>query len=108
MSMLCSSAWMGLCVGILCTCIFHGLAHAFAQIPIGIHSFYNVFVLSLIAFGTSFGFRQVYDAIFPFELCLNAVCSMFISNVVLGVVKFIPHVNFRTDEKKYYGYVIFV
>ena len=73
-----SSIWLGFVQGSLAVFLLQALNHAFAKIPMGIHTCFALVAVSFIAAPTSYTLRQCVSTIVPFEVqCVSCVCLLF-------------------------------
>ena len=73
---------------------------AFAKIPIGIHTVWACLASSLITVVLSVLVRLGVSTIVPFESILVGVLSFIISDIMYGMIKFIPVKDKRTGQTK--------
>ena len=80
--------------------ILHATNLAFAKIPIGLHTLWACVAVSLVAVLISFLLRRVISSIVPFEALFVAFLGFILSDVVYGMIKFIPVKDKRTGQTK--------
>ena len=78
----------------------HALNHTFAEIPIGIHTLWACIATSLVAVLLSFILRRVVSSIVPFEVVFVGILSFIFTDILYGMIKFIPVKDERTGQTK--------
>lgn len=80
--------------------ILHSLNFAFASIPLGIHSFLAVILIASVYAAMSILLRRVFRTIVPFEVVILGCIGLPLSDVLFGMLKFIPVKDERTGQVK--------
>ena len=73
---------------------------AFAKIPIGVHTVLACLAVSLVVFLLSFLLRLGVSTILPFETLIVGVLSFIFTDILYGMIKFIPVKDKRTGQTK--------
>ena len=73
---------------------------AFAKIPIGVHTVWAYLAVSLVVFMLSFLFRLGVSTILPFEQIFVGGLSFIFTDILFGMIKFIPVKDKRTGQTK--------
>ena len=76
------------------------LNHAFAKIPMGVHTLCGCVVGTLNAALISFIIRRVVSTIAPFESIFVGFLTVIFQNIFFSMVKFIPVKDKRTGQTK--------
>ena len=84
----------------LAVLILHALNHAFAKIPIGVHTMWACLACSIVCVLLSFILRRVVSSIVPFEAIFVGILSFVCTDVLFGMIKFIPVKDERTGQTK--------
>ena len=85
----------------------HALNLAFAKIPIGRHTFYAIVAVSTVCVFISLTLRNVLGTIVPFEALCIGVLALLITDILYGMVKFIPVKDERTGLTKRWAFGTF-
>ena len=80
--------------------VLHAMNLAFAKIPIGVHTVWACISGSLFPVLLSFLLRLGVSTILPFEVTIVGVLTMIVSDIVYGMIKFIPMKDKRTGQTK--------
>ena len=80
--------------------ILHALNLAFAKIPIGLHSMFAMVAVSISYILISILLRQIVTTILPFEVVILTFIVQPLSDILFGMLKFIPVKNERTGQVK--------
>ena len=80
--------------------LLHSLYHAFAKIPIGVHSMFAIAAFNLSYTLMSILLRQIVTTILPFEVVILSLSLHPLLNLLFGMLKFIPVKNERTGQVK--------
>ena len=73
---------------------------AFAKIPLGVHTIHACIGTPLVCVFISFLLRAIVGTIVPFELVFVAIGGFVLTDIVFGMIKFIPVKNERTGKTK--------
>ena len=84
----------------IATLILHAINLAFAKIPLGMHTIWACLATSAVLFVLSFLLRLGVSTILPFELTIVGVLTMIVSDILYGMIKFIPMKDKRTGQTK--------
>ena len=84
----------------MATLVLHTLNLAFAKIPLGVHTLWSLLATSIVAFVISFLLRLGFSTIFPFEVVIVGVLAFILSEILYGMIKFIPVKDKRTGQIK--------
>ena len=87
----------------LAALLLHAMNLAFANIPLGFHTFNACVAVSTVCMSLSMFLRSVVTTIVPFEAVFVAVLSIFATDIVYGMIKFIPVKDKRTKKIKRYS-----
>ena len=87
------------CLAVL---LSHALNLAFAKIPIGRHTLYAIVAISAVCVVISVTLRNVLfiGIVVPFEALFVGLLSLILTNILYGMVKFIPVKDERTGLTK--------
>ena len=80
--------------------VLHALNLAFAKIPIGVHTVWACLAASFVAIMISILLRLGVSTILPFEAIILGILSFIVSDIVYGMIKFIPVKDKRTAKTK--------
>ena len=80
--------------------ILHAMNLAFAKIPIGVHTVWACLASSLTFFLLSFLLRLGVSTILPFEQIFVGGLSFIFTDILYGMIKFIPVEDKRTGQTK--------
>ena len=80
--------------------LLHALNHAFAEIPIGIHTLWACIASSIVCGLLSFILRRVVSTIVPFETIFVATMTFVFTDILYGMIKFIPIKDEQTGVTK--------
>jgi len=83
--------------------LIHVLNLAFANIPIGVHSLFAFAALSILCFLTSSALKATVTSILPLEASVAGFVNFIITDILFGMIKFIPVKDKRTGQTKHYG-----
>ena len=78
----------------------HAMNLAFAKIPIGMHTVWACLTMSLVVFIVSFVLRLGVATILPFEPIIVAGLGLIATDILFGMIKFIPVKDKRTGQTK--------
>ena len=92
----------------IATLILHAINLAFAKIPLGVHTIWACLATSAVLFVLSFLLRLGVSTILPFEVTIVGVLTMIVSDILYGMIKFIPIKNKRTGQTKRWAIGIFL
>ena len=84
----------------IATLILHAINLAFAKIPLGVHTIWACLATSAVLFVLSFLLRLGVSTILPFEVPIVGVLTMIVSDILYGMIKFIPVKDKRTGQTK--------
>ena len=82
------------------TIILHVLNFTFAKIPIGVHTLWACLAVSIVPFMMSFLLRLGVSSIVPFENIITGVLNFIATDIIFGMIKFIPVKDERTGQTK--------
>ena len=83
--------------------LLHGINHAFAKIPVGVHTIFACVAASLLATCISVSLRNINGTILPFEAPVVGILSFLFTDILYGMIKFIPVKDERTGKTKRYA-----
>ena len=95
-----STVWLGGSCSVLAVILLHALNLAFAKIPIGGHTVCAWVLVSFVCVSLSLLLRAVFKTIVPFEAINVGILSFIFTDVLFGMVKFIPVKNKVTGQTK--------
>ena len=78
----------------------HATNLAFAKIPIGVHIIWACLAISLVTLMLSFLLRLGVSTILPFEQIFVGGLSFIFTDILYGMIKFIPVKDKRTGQTK--------
>ena len=87
----------------LAVLLLHALNLAFGKIPVGVHTVFACISASFICVLLSFLFRAGMLTIVPFELLFVGIFGFILSDILYGLIKFIPVKDTRTGQTKRYA-----
>ena len=84
----------------LATLILHAMNLAFTKIPIGVHTTRACLAASFVAIMISILLRLGVSTILPFEQVVVGGLSFIVTDILYGMIKFIPVKDKRTGQTK--------
>ena len=83
--------------------VLHATNLAFAKIPVGGHTVCACVAASVVAACVSISLRSIFETIIPFEVMFLGIIGVILTDILFGMIKFIPVKDERTGQTKHWA-----